>query len=68
MTSGKRTPDETRLAIQRLASQKDADGRWLLSCEEIARRVQVSRGIVFREIREAARQWWHVSRWRDDHI
>ena len=66
MTSGQRTPEDVRLAIQRLVSQKDADGHWLLSYEEIAHRLKVDRKVVWHEVRESARQWWHVSRWRAD--
>jgi hypothetical protein len=66
VTSGKRTPEHVRLSIQRLAAEKDADGHWLLSYEEIGHRLKIDRAVVSQEIREAARQWWHVSRWRPD--
>jgi hypothetical protein len=66
VTSGNRTPETIILAIQRLAAEKDADGHWLLTYEEIGHRLQVDRRVVSDEIRQAARKWWHVSRWRPD--
>lgn len=66
MTSGNRTPEDVRLAIQRMASQKDADGKWLLSYEEIGARLKVDRRVVSDEVREACRTCWHLTRWRAD--
>lgn len=66
MTSGKRTPEQIRIAILRLASEKDSDGSWLLSYEEIGMKLRIDRRVVSDEIRNAARHWWGVSRWRDD--
>lgn len=66
MTSGSRTPENVRLAIQRLASQKNAAGGWLLSYEEISHRLKVDRRVVSDEVREACRIAWHLTRWRDE--
>ena len=66
MTSGNRTPEDVRLAIRRLASQKDADGGWLLTYEDISHRLKIDRRIVSDEVREACRVCWHLTRWRDD--
>ena len=64
MTSGKRTPEQIRLAIQRMASEKDADGEWLLTYEEIGHRLKIDRRVVSDEVREACRVCWHLTRWR----
>lgn len=66
MTSGKKTAESVCITIQRLASERDADGRWLLSYEQIAERLDVDKRVVSDVVRQACRSWFHVSRWRDD--
>ena len=65
MTSGRKLTEEQADAILRLAGEKDADGDWLLSYEQIAERLQVHRHSVYRIIRKAAVQWGELTRWRE---
>ncbi len=66
MTSGKRTPDYTLRAMQRLVRQKNADGKRLMSYEDIAKKLQIDRHIVFDEVWRAACAYWAMLDWKDD--
>lgn len=54
MTSGIKLTAAQAAAILRLASERDSDGNWLLTYEEIAERLDLNERTVRRWIREAA--------------
>ncbi len=66
VTSGKPATAEQVYAIQRLASYRDADGRWVHSYEEIAARLRIDPRTVSHYVREGCRRWHLYGRWRKD--
>jgi hypothetical protein len=66
MTSGQRTPENIQRSISRFVRQKDADGKRLLSYEEVAERLRIDRRIVWHEVWLAACHWWEATDWKDD--
>ncbi len=66
MTSGNRTPEEVKRAIGRLVRQKDADGKRLLSYEDVADRLRIDRRIVWHEVWVGYCKWCELNEWKDD--
>ncbi len=64
MPSGVKLTEQQGDAILRLAGEVDADGKWLLSYEQIAQRLNLNERTVRRWIREAAVKYGRLKAWR----
>jgi len=66
MTSGNRTSEATKRLARRYASYLDADGRWLLTYQQIADRLGISdTKVVADAVRWGNRNWATLENARD---
>ena len=62
--SGRKLTHAERVTILRLITQRNADGKWLLSYQQIADRLRLDRKTVADVARWAADQFARGLRWR----